>query len=256
MPRDGSPRCALISSGVLIRLSRYSKKNASPQRQHAAAEQRRAAGSSALRGCTGAARPLRLDRRRGCCCVFSSPRDAGLLRALQQAVVDLLAALHVALEHAVVDAPCGSSPAPRPSAGSSARPGCSPAPAPPGTRCAPTARPWRSRPAASPAPVWIADCSLTISGCLSPSFSDSCACCCCSCASSAFCCWMKRVRQDRRERVERRRVVLERRAAACTSLPSGSARSSPASPRAFRSASFCTTMFSRSSSEIASFCSR
>jgi hypothetical protein len=30
-------------------------------------------------------------------------RDAGLLRALQQALVELLAALHVALEHAVLD---------------------------------------------------------------------------------------------------------------------------------------------------------
>ena len=109
----------LISSGVLMRLSRYSKKNASP---HARTASRRTAPSSrlsALRGLTGVARRLgRVDDADVARLQLAG--DAGLLRPLHQALVDLLVALHVALEHAVVDAPCGSSTAPRPSAGSSA----------------------------------------------------------------------------------------------------------------------------------------
>ena len=72
IPRDGSPRCVLISSGVLIRLSRYSKKNASPHAASDAAEQRQQQVERLAAGSTGLQRPLGRDRRCGCC--WSSAR--------------------------------------------------------------------------------------------------------------------------------------------------------------------------------------
>ena len=123
--------------------------------------------------------------------VFSSPRDAGLLRALHQAVVDLPVALRRRARARRSRSPLRFS--------ASASPFC----------CVERGRQalllrqrrlvfvldrlddlgdlalqLRLRPSGS------RDRSLTMSGWLSPSFSDSCACCRCRSASSPFCCWM------------------------------------------------------------------
>ena len=106
-----------------------------------------------------------------------------------------------------------------------------------------------------PAAAWIADRIFTMSGCLSPSFSDSCACWLLQLRQLRLLLLDEGVGQDRRERVERRRVACD--AASWLYIASFWIRSVFACvTAAFRSASFCTTMFSRSSSEIASFCSR
>ena len=64
------------------------------------------------------------------------------------------------------------------------------------------------------------------------------------------------IRQNRRERCRGRRGRSAGCGSGCRPLPSGCARSWPSSPRAFRSASFWTTMFCRSSRDTESVCSR
>ncbi len=91
----------MISSGVLIRLSRYSKKNARPKARKLPADERQRQVQG-LPGRHRGSRPFGLVDDPDVA-GLELGADAGLLRALQQALVELLRALDVALEHAVID---------------------------------------------------------------------------------------------------------------------------------------------------------
>ena len=105
MPRNGSPRCAFSSSGLLMRLSRYSKKNASPPRQRDAAKQRQQQVHRRVRAHGPARHFRRVDHAD--IARLQLARDAGFLRPLHQAVEDLAVAGGVALPARRSRSPCG-----------------------------------------------------------------------------------------------------------------------------------------------------
>ncbi len=199
---------SLISSGLLIRLSRYSKKNARPDREQAAAEEReqeverpvRPGGPARHFGLVHHADVARLELR----------GHVGFLRPLQQVVEHLPVGVGVALQHAVVDPLAAERHRLALLLLERGRPGAAPATARRGTRCGWTATTLPISPCSLASVCSMADLTLIISGCFSPYFSPSEACVPLQLGELPLELLDERVREDGREGVERRAVVLDR----------------------------------------------
>ena len=222
------PSSCSISSGVLTRLSRYSKRNARPTPEESATEEAEEDGERPTR-----AHGMRRDLGGVDDADVAGPqlaRDARLLRTLQQRLIDLRVAVDVALQSRRSRSPCGSSPALRPSVTRAPRSCSVPARRPPGIRCARPERPSRSRPVASTASL---DRRLHLDhvGVRSPNFSASCTCLRCRLASSRLLLLDELVARMAGNVSSLAGLSCDLDAVGDTSLPSAAARSWPWSRR-------------------------
>ena len=229
---------------------RYSRPKAPPSR---ADHRQQDGGRQPLdSGSDGSApRAGRPGRRPGSVPLSRLVDSDGFLGLLQQRVEDLAGADRLALERGVLDA-LAVERAPRPSARSTRRSGCFPARPPTCSRLRSRRPPWRSRPAAAPAPIrarrrpapdrdaWVraarpAGRPAGQIGGLGPQPLD------------------EGVGGDQRMRLERRQVRSGSPRSAGTAFPSCSRSVLALVTAALRSSIFWPTMFCRSSSPRASW---